>query len=83
MFQVYVVGSDKAIEFYQRAFNAKLLCAYPNDDGTLMHSELDVYGQVLAVSEANTNKPVTGNTMQFCLHLGEGQQPKYTGSTRY
>jgi PhnB protein len=73
MFQVYVVGSDKAIEFYQRAFNAKLLCAYPNDDGTLMHSELDVYGQVLAVSEANTNKPVTGNTMQFCLHLGEGQ----------
>ena len=27
MFQVYVVGSDKAIEFYQRALT-KLLCAY-------------------------------------------------------
>ena len=30
MFQVYVSQSNKAVEFYQKAFEAKLLCAYPN-----------------------------------------------------
>lgn len=26
---------------------------YPNSDGTLMHSEIDVFGQIIAVSELN------------------------------
>lgn len=90
MLQVYVTGSDKAVALYQRAFDAKLLCAYPSDEGTYYHSELDVYGQILAVTEsqfgfecqnANTNYPICfapgsernpGNTMQFCLHFGDG-----------
>lgn len=74
MFQVYVKKSDTALEFYKRVFDAEILCVYPNDDGTLMHSELNVYGQVLAVSEAGGENVVTGGVMQFCLHFGQGNE---------
>ncbi len=40
MMQVYVKGSNKAVEFYQRAFDAELGACYPNSDGTFMHAEL-------------------------------------------
>lgn len=71
MMQVYVSKSNEAVAFYQKAFDAVLGDAYPNPDGTYIHAELDVYGQVLAVAEADgSTPPVTGNTMQFCLHFG-------------
>ena len=76
MFQVYVKGSAAAAEFYQRAFDAKLTCAYPNEKGEYMHSELDVYGQVLAISESTKPEQLPGNTMQFCLHFGGGESNK-------
>jgi len=76
MMQVFVRGSDKAVEFYQRAFDAELLCAYPNDDGTYIHAELDVYGQVLAISELDSDEVKPGNTMMFCLHFGDGNADK-------
>jgi PhnB protein len=79
MMQTYVKGSDKAVEFYQKAFDAKLVSSYQNDDGTFYHAELDVYGQILAVAEANPNEEViTGNTMQFCLHF----EPDYEDKVR-
>ncbi len=75
MMQVYVNESDKAVELYQKAFDAELVASYPNDDGTFMHAELDIYGQILAVSEAlKDEKRITGTTMQFCLHFGEGKE---------
>ena len=69
----------RALKFYRDAFDAKVLCSYPNSDGLLMHSELDVYGQILAVSELMEEnqmgeKPETGNTMMFCLHFGSGKE---------
>ena len=71
MFQVYVRGSNGAVPFYQKAFDASLLDSYLNSDGTYYHSELDVYGQVLAVSELTLGvEPAGGNAMQFCLHSG-------------
>jgi len=71
MFQIYVKGSLKAVEFYKKAFGAKTGAVYPNDDETAyIHAELDVFGQVLAVSETQEDS-VPGNTMQFCLHIGE------------
>lgn len=79
MIQVYVKGSDRAVPLYQRAFGAELVSSYPNDDGTYYHSELNVYGQILSVSEGAANlyddggERVTGNTMQFCLHFEEGE----------
>lgn len=71
LMQVYVKGSIEAVNLYQKAFNAEILCLYPDDKGGYMHSELNVHGQVLAVSEI-TEKPIEGNNMQFCFHFGEG-----------
>lgn len=74
MMQIYVKKSDKAVELYRRSFNAELVASHTNEDGTYMHAELDIYGQILAVSEANDDEEiVTGNTMQFCLHFGKGK----------
>lgn len=71
MMQVYVKGSVEAVKLYQRAFNAEILCLYPDENGGYMHSELNAYGQILAVSELKESL-VVGNTMQFCFHFGEG-----------
>jgi len=79
LMQIYVEESDKAITFYQAAFNAPVVVSYPNDNGTLMHAELDIQGQILALSERNSDYAIkgetnTGNTMQFCLQYGEGNE---------
>lgn len=80
MMQAYVVRSDEAVALYLKAFDAKLISSYPNSDGTYYHSEIDIQGEILAVSEQNmgssapTSATVTGNTMQFCLHYGEGNE---------
>lgn len=71
LMQVYVQGSVAAVEMYQKAFDAQILGAYPDGHGGYAHSELDVHGQIVAVSE-QAQAPVAGNTMQFCLHFGEG-----------
>jgi len=74
MMQVFVKGSGEALKFYQKAFDAKLAASYPNPDGTFIHAELDVYGQILALSELTDSDAVTGNTMMFGLHFGEGEE---------
>lgn len=74
MMQVYVKGSDKAAALYQKAFDAELVASYPHPDGTYMHAEIDVYGQILALSETTAAESVTGSTMQFCLHFGQGEE---------
>ncbi len=75
MLQVYVRESHKAAALYQKAFDAGMVISYPYPNGTFMHAELDVYGQILAISEAaKDEETVTGNTMQFCLHFGKGKE---------
>ena len=79
LLQVYVLGSDKAVTFYQKAFDAPLVCSYPNIDGTFMHAELNIQGQILAISERASKYAIkgearTGNIMQFCLQYGEGNE---------
>ncbi|MDD4796828.1 MAG: hypothetical protein PHO66_03565 [Eubacteriales bacterium] len=44
LMQVYVKGADKAISLYQQAFDAAVLCRYADDDGVILHCELDLYG---------------------------------------
>lgn len=75
MMQMYVKGSAEAVELYRKAFNAELLCAYTDENGNYMHSELEADGQILAVSEIEEKKTV-GNTMQFCFHFGPGGEEK-------
>ena len=75
MMQTYVNESNKAVELYQKAFDAELVESFINSDGTFMHAELNVYGQILAISEAlKDEERITGTTMQFCLHFGEGKE---------
>ena len=74
MMQIFVKGSAGAVTFYQKAFASPLLCCYPALDGTIMHAELDVYGQTMAISELPDEEPCTGNAMMFCLHFGEGTE---------
>lgn len=77
MMQAYVKGSAEAVALYQRAFGAPLVSSYLNADGSYYHSELDVQGQIFAVAEASDaldKERITGNTMQFCFHYGEGNE---------
>ncbi len=76
MMQVYVKGSREAVDLYLKAFNATLGYNVKSQDGTFYHSELDICGHILAVAEANDGmeERITGNTMQFCLHYGEGNE---------
>ena len=76
MMQIYVKGSNEAVELYLKAFNGVLGYNVKSPDGTYYHSEIDVCGNILAVSEANDemDKRITGNTMQFCFHYGEGNE---------
>jgi uncharacterized glyoxalase superfamily protein PhnB len=76
MMQIYVKGSGEAVELYLKAFNATLGFNVKSSDNTFYHSELDICGHTLAVAEANDgmDKRITGNTMQFCFHYGEGNE---------
>ena len=77
LMQVYVKGSVEAVGFYKEAFDAPLVAAYTNDDGTYAHAELDVYGQILAVSEDHGHA-TAGDTMQFCLHFERDEKDRVT-----
>lgn len=74
MMQVYVKNSVEAVELYQKAFDAKIVSEYKNENGTYMHAELDVFVQILALSESMEEESIAGNTMQFCLHFGEADK---------
>jgi len=81
LMQIYVTGSPGAVVFYQKAFEAPLVASYKNEDGTFMHAELEINGQILALSERNSEyaiigETVTGNTMQFCFEYGEGNEER-------
>lgn len=82
LLQIYVKGSDEAFEFYKRAFDAQIGYQDVDENGVVIHRELNVCGQAIAVGEANDTtraggeKRNTGNTMQFCIQFGEGQEDK-------
>ncbi len=78
--QIYAKGSNEAFDFYRKAFDAEIGFQDFDENGTVIHRELDVCGQAIAVGEAKDttraggDKRRTGNTMQFCLQFGEGQE---------
>jgi len=76
MMQVYVKGSGEAVEIYLKAFNGTLGFNVKSSDDTFYHAELDICGNILAIAETNDDmdKIITGNTMQFCFHYGEGNE---------
>ncbi len=74
MMQIYTKGSGQAVELYRKAFDATLGYHIKSSDDTFYHAELDICGHTLAIAETNEASLVTGNTMQFCLHYGEGNE---------
>ncbi len=80
--QIYVKGSEEAFEFYKRAFDASIGFQDIDENGVVIHRELDVCGQAIAVGEAHNNtraggdKRITGNTMQFCIQFEVGQEDR-------
>lgn len=70
LMQVYVRESAAAVELYREAFDAAIGNDWRNPDGRCAHTELDVGGQIIAVSEAPTDITY-GSGMQFCLQFGE------------
>jgi len=73
-FHICVKDSTKALEFYQRVFDARLLCRYDNSDGTLYHSEIEAYGQIMMITQSMEGASVAGNTMMFVLQFEEGNE---------
>ena len=73
-FHICVEDSVQAFEFYQKVFDAKLLCRYDNADGTVYHSELEAYGQIMMVTGLAEGRSVAGNTMMFVMQFSEGDE---------
>lgn len=80
LLQIYVKGSEDAYEFYKTAFNATDGYRDLDENGVVIHQELNICGQAIAVGEAHDTtraggkSRITGNTMQFCFQFGEGQE---------
>ena len=56
-----------------KAFDSTLGFNVKNDDGSYYHSEINVFGQTLAVAESKEGT-TTGNSMQFALQFEKGQE---------
>ena len=70
-YQVYVRDAEAAVDLYRRAFSAELLNRIAGADGAILHAEMDVFGQILALSESAEagGGGDSGNTMQFCIQF--------------
>lgn len=55
LMQMYVKNSITAVEFYKKVFNATIGNDWRNPDGSCAHVELDADGQIVAISEADSN----------------------------
>jgi PhnB protein len=70
-----VDGADKVIAFYEKAFGAKDLGTMRSEDGKhVMHSQLEINGGALMLSEASLmeGKQVTSNSYTMQLVTREG-----------
>lgn len=50
--RLIVVGADRAIDFYQQVFGAKLVERYADGDGHVVHAALDFGQSVISIAEA-------------------------------
>jgi len=80
--QIYVKGRDEAFEFYRNAFDAKIGYQDVDENGIVIHRELNLFGQAIAVGEArdidgtDSQNRITGNTMLFCIQFAAGQEDR-------
>ena len=69
LFQIYVKDIEEAVKFYKNAFKEPLRINIKYPDGSYNSVELDLFGQILSISEGDNKKE--GNVMQFCLNFSE------------
>lgn len=77
LLQIYAKNRAEAFGFYKDAFNAELGYCDKAPDGTIIHAELDICGQNIAVGELSdeyNDVMIAGNTMQFCLQFEPGEE---------
>jgi len=74
LLQAYIKKADLALDLYQEAFQAQANNIYRDDQGQLVHGEIQLKGCVLALSQANNDQ--AGSTMQFCIHFETEAQIK-------
>ena len=73
MMQIYSIKSAEAWEYYKKVFpDAIETCCYKNDDGSIGHAEMTLFGQVIAI--AQWEKASHGNAMQFCFHFDKAEK---------
>ena len=73
MMQIYAKNSAEAWEFYKKAFPAAVeTCCYKNENGSIAHAEMTLFGQVIAM--AQWDKASTGKAMQFCFEFDEDEK---------
>ena len=75
LMQIYARNSEEAVELYRKAFGAVVGDDWRNPDGSCMHVELNVDGQVIAVSEAPEDVTF-GSGMQFCLQFDKEENAR-------
>ena len=75
--QIYAKDKTEAFEFYKNAFGAEQGYCEKDGDGNIIHQELNIGGQSMAVGDIYTgpDQAVTGNTMQFCMQFEKGEEP--------
>lgn len=72
LMQCYVKEQKLAIESYLKAFDGEKTFEDVAQDGTIIHCELTLKGQVVAVGQADP--AVTGTTMQFCFQMDTAEE---------
>ena len=73
MMQIYAKNSAEAWQFYKKVFpDAIETCCYKNDDDSIGHAEMTLFGHVIAM--AQWDKASAGNAMQFCFHFEEHEK---------
>jgi len=71
--QIYTENDDEAFAFYKSVFNADVGFIDTDENGNVIHQELNVNGQAIAIGKIISNK-TTGSTMQFCLQYNNNQK---------
>lgn len=76
LLQIYAKNRTEAFDFYKDAFNAEIGFCDKAEDGTIIHAELNICGQSIAVGELYYDKEetISGNTMQFCMQFEPGEE---------
>lgn len=74
---ITVINANAAIEFYKKAFGAKETGRITMPDGTIGHSELEIFNSKLMIAEENkiwgnlSPQTLGGSAVSLCLYVDD------------